>query len=64
MFKAFMRFNKGILAMPIPWQAWMVLLVTVNMVLPIFFLGKPEAVVVLVAVMISMFTMVTLFAKF
>jgi len=64
MFKAFIGFNKGILAMAIPWRIWMVLLVLVNMVLPLFFLGKPEALVVLVALMVSMFTMVTLFAKF
>ncbi len=64
MFKAFIGFNKGVLAMAKPWQAWMVLLVSVNMVLPLFFLGKPEALVVLVALMVSMFTMVTLFAKF
>ena len=64
MFKAFIGFNKSILAMPIPWRVWMVLLVLVNMVLPLFFLGKPEALVVLVALMVSMFTMVTLFAKF
>jgi len=64
MFKAFIGFNKGVLAMAKPWQAWMVLLVSVNMVLPFFFLGKPEAIVALVGVMVSMFIMVTLFAKF
>lgn len=64
MFKTFIGFNKDILAMAIPWRIWMVLLVLVNMVLPLFFLGKTEAVVVLVAVMISMFIMMTLFAKF
>ena len=64
MFKAFIGFNKGILAMPKPWQAWMVLLVSANMVSPFFFLGKPEAVVVLVALMVSMLIMITLFAKF
>ena len=64
MFKAFIGFNKGVLAMAKPWQAWMVLLVSVNMVLPLFFLGKPEAIVALVGVAVSMFIMVTLFAKF
>ncbi len=64
MFKAFIGFNKGVLAMAKPWQAWMVLLVTVNLVLPFFFLGKPEAIVALVGVIASMFIMLTLFAKF
>ena len=64
MFKALIGFNKGILAMPKPWRVWMVLLVLVNMVLPFFFLGRPEALVVLAALMVSMFFMVALFAKF
>jgi len=64
MFKIFIGFNKGILAMAKPWQAWMVLLVSVNLVLPLFFLGKLEATVVLVGVITSMFIMMTLFARF
>ncbi len=64
MFKAFIGFNKGVLAMAKPWQAWLVLLVSVNMVAPFFFLGKLEAIVALVGIAISMVVMVTLFAKF
>ncbi len=64
MFKAFIGFNKAILAMPKPWQVWMVLLVSVNLVLPFFFLGTPEAIVVLVGVIASLFIMTTLFSKF
>jgi hypothetical protein len=62
--KTIIAFNKGVLAMAKPWQVWMVLLVSVNMVLPLFFLNKLEAIVVLAGVMISMIIMLTLFAKF
>ena len=64
MFKIINGFNKGVLAMAKPWQAWMVLLVTVNLVLPFFFLGKLEAIVALVGIAVSMVVMLTLFAKF
>ncbi len=64
MIKAMIGFNKSILAMPKPWQVWMVLLVSVNLVLSLFFLGKLEAMVVLVGVIASMFIMTTLFARF
>ncbi len=64
MIKVLVGFNKGVLAMAKPWQAWMVLLVLMNLVLPLFFLGKPEATVVLVGIMVSMFIMMTLFARF
>jgi hypothetical protein len=64
MIKTFIGFNKGLLAMAKPWQVWMVLLVSVNLVLPLFFLGKPEATVVIVGVMASMFIMMTLFARY
>ncbi len=47
-----------------PWQAWMVLLVLVNFIMPFFFLGTPEATVVLVGGMASMVIMMTMFAKF
>lgn len=64
MLKALIGFNKGVLAMAKPWQVWMVFLVTANLILPFFFLGKPEAAVVLVGVGISLVIMVALFAKF
>ncbi len=62
--KSMMKFTKTMMVMPIPWQVWMVLLVLVNLVLPFFFLGNPEAMVVLVGVIASMFIMMTLFARF
>ena len=64
MIKVLIGFNKSILAMAKPWQVWMGFLVSVNLVLPLFFLGKLEAMVVLVGVIASMFIMMTLFARF
>jgi hypothetical protein len=64
MFKILIGFNKGVLTMAKPWQVWMVLLVLVNFVLPFFFLGTPEATVVLVGGMASMVIMMSMFAKF
>ncbi len=64
MFKIINGFNKGILTMAKPWQVWVGLLVLVNLILPLFFLPKLEAVVALGGVMISMFIMMNLFARF
>ena len=63
MFKVLIGFNRGVLAMAKPWQFWMVLLVTANMISPFFFLGTLEATVVLVGVGVSMVIMLTLFSK-
>lgn len=50
--------------MPQPWPLWMMLLVSVNLVAPLFFLGSLEAKVVLVGIAASMALMLTLFARF
>jgi hypothetical protein len=63
MFKTLIGFNRGVLSMPKPWQLWMVFLVTANLVLPFFFLGTPEATVVLVAAGAGLIIMIVLFAK-
>lgn len=63
MFKTLIGFNKGILSMPKPWQLWMVFLVTVNLILPFFFLGTPEATIVLISASAGLVTMMVLFAK-
>ena len=64
MLKAMIGFNKSVLAMEKPWQLWMVLLVSANFVSPWFFLGTSEGIVVLVAAMVSLFIMMSLFSKF
>ncbi len=45
--RAFIKFNKGIMKMPLHWQLWLVLLVTVNLILPLFYLDRVEAQVVI-----------------
>ena len=41
--RAVIKFNKGMLKMPIHWQLWLMLLVTVNLVVPLFYLRRLEA---------------------
>ena len=59
--RAFLKFNKGILRMPLQWRLWMMLLMTANVVVPLFFLGRLEAQVVLTAILSSLvlFTLLT-----
>ena len=57
---AFIKFNKGILKMPLPWKLWLMLLIFVNMIVPLFYLDRLEAKVVLLAIVASMILMVTL----
>ncbi len=60
--RAFLKFNKGIMRLPVPWRLWMVLLVALNLVVPLFFLDRLEAQLVLVAMVVSMFLMTGLTA--
>ena len=57
--KAFIKFNKGMLKMPLPWQLWLMLLVTVNLLVPLFFLGRLESQVAIAALLLSMTLMTT-----
>ena len=59
--RAFLKFNRGILRMPLQWRLWMMLLMTANVVVPLFFLGRLEAQVVLAAILASLvlFTLLT-----
>lgn len=49
--------------MPKPWVAWVALLMTVNMVVPIFFIDQLEAQVVLATMMASAALMMFIFAQ-
>ena len=62
--KAFIKFNKGMMKMPLHWQLWLVLLVTANIVTPFFFLHRLEARVVLGTILASMTLMMMLTARF
>ncbi len=62
--KAFIKFNKGVLKLPLHWQLWLMLLVTANAVVPFFFLQHVEAWVVLVMFLASVSLMTYLTARF
>ena len=62
--RAFLKFNKGMLKMPIQWQLWLMVLVAANMIAPLFFLGHLEAQVVLGTIMASMMLMTFLTHRF
>ena len=59
---AFIKFNKGIMSMPIYWQLWLMLLVTFNLIIPLFFLYRLEAQAVVGALVASMILMTVLTA--
>lgn len=60
--RAFIKFNRGMMMMPVHWQLWLALLVTFNLVLPLIFLSRPEAQVVVATLMASMILMTGLTA--
>jgi len=55
--RAFIKFNQGMLNMPVQWRLWLALLVTVNLVIPMFFLSRLEAQVVVATLATSMVLM-------
>ncbi len=58
--KGFIDFHRGVLKMSILWKLWLVLLVAANLVVPLLFLGRVEAQVVLVAFLGAFLLMVVL----
>ncbi len=61
---AFIKFNKGMLKMPVLWQVWLAALVAANLVVPMFFLQRLEARVVLGTILASMTLMTWLTGRF
>ena len=59
---AFLRFNSGVMRMSTPARLYLLLLVTANMVIPLFFLGRLEAQVVLATFVPSFVLMLALTA--
>ena len=58
--KAFIKFNRGIMQMPLHWRLWLALLITANLIVPLFFIGRLEAQVVIGALLGSMILMTIL----
>ena len=59
---AFIKFNRGLMKMPLHWQLWLAILVTSNGVVPLFFLNHLEAQVVVLTLVASMILMTVLTA--
>jgi hypothetical protein len=60
--KSMMNFIKTMLIMPIHWQIWLGVLVSVNIVAPLFFLHTLEAQVVLVMGIVGLMIMSAIFS--
>ncbi len=61
---SFIRFNRGLLGMPLYLQLWVGLLIGANLVAPLFFLGHVEAQVTLAAGLVGMALMSALTGHF
>lgn len=61
-----LRFHRGLFRMPLQWQLWVLLLVVINAGMPLFFLGRPEARLALITLMVAAMIMsiVTRYAGF
>ena len=62
--RAFLKFNRGVMNMPIHWQLWLMALVGANMIAPLFFLDQIEAQVTLATFLLSATLMTVLTARF
>ncbi len=60
--KLVIRFNKALMSMPMPWPLWLGLLVTANLLAPLYFFAALEAKVVLAAFLASASLMMAIFA--
>lgn len=61
---AFIKFNRGMLKLRLHWQLWVMLLVGANIVVPLLFLRRLEAQVVLGTSLASIMLMTFLTARF
>ena len=61
--KATVDFFRTMLTMPKPWVGWVMLLMMVNMIVPLFFLGTSEGKVVLGAAMLGAAIQIALFSS-
>ena len=61
--KAMMNFTKAMMNMPIHWQVWLGLLITVNIVGPFFFINTMEAQIVLATAIAGLGIMAVIFSE-
>lgn len=50
---AFVKFNKGVMRMPVHWQLWQVLLLVANLIVPVLFFDRLESQMVLAAIVVA-----------
>ena len=62
--RSFIRFNRGLLGMPLHLQVWVALLIGANLVAPLFFLEHVEARVTLAVGLLGMTLMTALTGRF
>ncbi len=62
--RAFVKFNQGIMKMPVHWQLWLMVLMAFNLVIPLFLLSHVEAQVVLCVLVASLMLFTVLTARF
>ena len=60
--KAMIDFVRTMLTMPKPWIAWIMFMMVVNMIVPLFYLGTPEGKVVLGAIVFGAILQVAIFS--
>ena len=58
--QSFIRFNRGMMRMPFYLRVWLLLLVTVNVAIPILFVGRLEAQMVLGTMVVNVILMTLL----
>ncbi len=60
----FIRFHKGVLRMPAYVPPWLALLATVNLIVPLFYIGRIEAQICAVTFLISFMLMIVITALY
>ena len=61
---AFVKLNKGLFKMPLPWKMWLLLLVAANVFVPLFYFQQLEAQIVLGTMVANMALMTFLTGRF
>ena len=61
--RAFIKFTKGVMELPIYIRPWLMVLIVANLVVPLFFLDRLEARLVIGAFLASMLLMIILTAQ-
>ena len=62
--RAFIRFNQGVLAMRPQWKIWLLVLISANLITPLFFVERMEAQATIGALLTSIVLMTALTARF